>query len=197
MKSEVVAIFLAAGSSRRMGNKNKLLLPYQGQLLVQHTYGQLCQSEVENIVVVTGFEHKRMEMALKDFQPNYVYNTQYHTGMTSSIQTGLRSLHESQSLMICLSDMPFLTTFDYNQLLQAFHQHYQQQPLIIRPSINGRVGNPVIFSPHFHPTILAHQEPEGCKGILKKHPKAIISIELKNPFAFEDVDTEEAYKRLF
>ncbi len=191
------AIFLAAGSSRRMGARNKLLLPYQGQALVAHTYQQLYQSEIENIVLVTGFEQERITQALQAFQPHIIYNEQHLTGMTSSIQVAVQHLPTStKAFMVCLADMPFLTSTDYNQLLQTFQQHFHDQALIIQPCVNGRPGNPIIFSHHFRTAILAHQQPEGCKEIVQQNKSVLISVSLDNPLIFNDIDTALDYEKV-
>lgn len=98
--------------------------------------------------------------------------------------------------MIALSDMPYLTTEDYNTVLKTFRLHYKENPLIIVPKVNVRLGNPVIFSKEFEAEILKHQKPEGCKDIILKNDRFVKKVSLNNTNAFNDIDNPEDYKKL-
>jgi CTP:molybdopterin cytidylyltransferase MocA len=50
----ISAIILAAGESRRMGVKNKLLLPISGEVLISNFVKSVCASNVDEVVVVVG-----------------------------------------------------------------------------------------------------------------------------------------------
>ncbi len=192
---KISAIFLAAGSSRRMGEQNKLLLPYAQITLVRHCFQELQKSSIDEIVVVTGFEQDQIATQLEGLCEKFTHNQAHKTGMTSSIQTGIKSLH-ADAYMVCLSDMPFLRSNDYNTILQAFKIAYNDQPLIIQPMVNERRGNPAIFSHHFKKDILKHKEPEGCRAIIQQNKEILQLVKLDNPDAFKDIDTPKDYDGL-
>lgn len=196
-QTTIACIFLAAGSSKRMGRDNKLLLPYKNSVLVHYTFNQLKPTQVDEIVIVTGYEKSRVEQVLKTEVTNFAYNPNYASGMTSSIQTGLQFLTTIYcGYIIALSDMPYLTKVDYNTLLQAFKEHYKNNALIIVPTVNHQIGNPVIFSKEFLPELLTHQNKEGCKSIIIKNNTFVKKISLKNENAFKDIDKPTDYLEL-
>ncbi len=191
----IKAILLAAGSSTRMGAKNKLLLPYQGQAMVLHILEKLEQLFLQDILVVTGFEEQRITAALAEKKVRFVKNPYYSKGMTSSIQTGiLNCTSDTEGFMICLGDMPFLSVEDYQLLLKKFKETASLGARIVVPTVDEKRGNPVIFSAHFRDALLMHPAPNGCKAILKENENGILEVALKNKRAFFDIDTEEEYQ---
>src|SRR5258708_16746411 len=82
------AIVLAAGSSRRMENKNKLLLPYKGKTVLAHTIGNILSAGIGEVIVVTGFEAEKVQENIRHLSVRFVHNPQHKTGMTGSIQPG-------------------------------------------------------------------------------------------------------------
>jgi len=194
IEPKIAGIFLAAGSSKRMGKANKLLLAYKQTTLGHHTYTQFKNSDINEIVVVTGYQHQHIEHALSKENPKCVHNSNYATGMTSSIQNGFQHLKDTASgYMVALSDMPYLTNKDYNTLLVAFKKNYINQSLIVVPVVNQQKGNPVIFSKEFVSEILSHQNKEGCKLIIKKNNTFVKTVELRNENAFKDIDKQADY----
>lgn len=194
---KIAGIFLAAGSSKRMGKANKLLLPYCNTTLVHYTYLQFKQSEIDEHVVVTGYQHQQIENALATEKPNFVHNVNYATGMTSSIQTGFQFLKDAATgYMVALSDMPHLTKKEYDLLIAAFKKNYTNKALIIVPVINQQQGNPVIFSKEFVSDILKHQNKEGCKLIIQKNNTFVKLITLDNENSFKDIDEQADYLEL-
>src|SRR5258706_1708260 len=95
------AIVLAAGSSRRMGNKNKLMLPYKGKTVLIHTVENILAAGFEEVIVVTGFESALVGKALRWLPVRFAHNPRFEEGMTGSIQTGVRAA-TGKGYMICL-----------------------------------------------------------------------------------------------
>jgi len=194
---KIAGVFVAAGSSTRMGAANKLLLNYKKATLIEHTFNQLQKSTVDKIVVVTGFEASNIKATLKLENLLFAHNPNHNSGLTSSIQIGINAFEkEFDGFMIALSDMPYLTNKDYNTVLSAFKLNYKKNPLIVVPEINKKPGNPVIFSKEFRKEILAHQKLKGCKDIIQKNNKFVKKIILNNSNAFNDIDHPEDYQKL-
>ena len=62
----ITAILLAAGQSKRVPTKNKLLIKYRKKLLINHILGQLIKSKIQKIIIVLGHEYfKVRKFALK------------------------------------------------------------------------------------------------------------------------------------
>ena len=97
------AIILAGGLSSRMGT-NKLLLPYENHTIIEHIVENVCNAGVEEVIVVTGHEAIKVKTALRKFPVKFVHNANYATGITTSIQQGVKSA-TGNGYMICLGDM--------------------------------------------------------------------------------------------
>ncbi len=180
----ISAIILAAGESRRMGVKNKLLLPISGEVLISNFVKSVCASNVDEVVVVVGHEAEKIEDVLQGQPVRFVENLRYMEGMTSSIQTGIQAASaESEGLLI-----------DFNRLIHEFTDLFDSESsLIIVPVFKGQRGNPVLFSSQFRDIILQHKG-EGCRDIVLKHPECVREVEMGNDNVLRDVDTSEDYK---
>ena len=191
----ISAIILAAGESRRMGVKNKLLLPISGEVLISNFVKSVCASNVDEVVVVVGHEAEKIEGVLLGQPVRFVENLRYMEGMTSSIQTGIQAASaESEGLLICLADQPFIETSDFNRLIHEFTDLFDSKSsLIIVPVFKGQSGNPVLFSRQFRDVILQHTG-KGCRDIVLKHPECVWEVEMGNDNVLQDVDTPEDYK---
>jgi molybdenum cofactor cytidylyltransferase len=192
-------ILLAAGVSRRMNGVNKLLLPFKNKTVVQMTIENLIQANIGKIIVVTGHQSEQVQKVLEGYPIEMVFNPNYATGMTGSIQTGLSNVDDdAAAYMIALSDMPFIKPEMYQLLAQQFENQWftNQKPLIIAPVLSGKRGNPMLFSNHFKPKLLAHDAPDGCKEIVMANADAILTVELATKGVFQDIDYWEDYEKI-
>jgi len=186
----ISAIVLAAGTSSRMGSKNKLLLPFKGSTFIEHIVSQLLKSTIDRVIVVLGHEKDTIKKVLTQKEVVFTINSNYKSGMTSSIQTGIKATSKNtDGYLICLSDMPFLTTSDYNKILASISGNKE----IILPFYKNLKGNPVYFSKGFREEILTHPAPEGCKGIVQNNKNFLIKVPFESTHILKDVDTEEDY----
>ena len=194
----ISAILLAAGSSSRMKEQNKLLLSLHGKTIFENTFESVLKSRVQEVVVVTGYQRETMENLIR--KNNHavvtVYNPDFQSGMTSSIQQGVQAASpDSDGFMICLADMPFLLPNHYNQIIEAFGQAFLKDPQpIVVPSFDGRRGNPVIFSSVYHQDILDHTGMEGCKTLIDQNVDHLHKIEIKTNIETLDIDVKEDYE---
>ena len=179
-----------------MGTENKLLLPIEGEALIRRFVKSVCLSEVENVLVVLGYQSDKIKEVLIDQPVDFVYNPLYMSGMITSIKAGISaSSINSKGYMICLSDMPFVRTVDLNIILREFtFLRAKETELVAVPIFNGRRGNPVIFSSEFREEILRHKG-DGCSGIIEKNHSNVREVYLENENIFYDIDTPEDYKK--
>ena len=77
----ISATILAAGGSSRMENENKLLLPIQGSLVINQVCNTILNSGLKPVIVVTGFEHKKIEKALPKSIDQIIHNPEWEDGM--------------------------------------------------------------------------------------------------------------------
>jgi molybdenum cofactor cytidylyltransferase len=70
----VSAIVLAAGLSKRMGNENKLLLPYNDKTIIETTLQHLLDAGMEEIIVITGHEAKLVSTTIQHLPVTIMHN---------------------------------------------------------------------------------------------------------------------------
>ncbi len=187
-------ILLAAGQGTRMGGPNKLLLPFRGRTVLEHTLAQLLAADIGPVIVVTGHQREAVLPHLTGYAVREVFNPDYPTGMTSSIQSGVR-IAEGAGYMICLSDMPMVSTAAYKLLNDKFLEHLQaDERAIVIPRFGSAKGNPVIFSAAYREEILQHPEPEGCRGIVQANAAHLLWVDVPDEGVLRDVDTPEDYR---
>jgi molybdenum cofactor cytidylyltransferase len=207
-KSLITAIFLAAGTSSRYGNGiNKLLLPFDGELVVQRSLRNLIAAGVQRIVVVTGHERDKITEAIGrdaamlrpyEFQLELCHNPDYREGeMISSIKAGLQYVRNQvpgtlsrTAALIALADQPLLPPQMIRRILQAFEQNCGD---IIAPRFQGQRGHPVLLHQRFFDEALALPPGAFLRDLLKAHPEAVTHLQVNTDFILRDVDTPSAY----
>lgn len=98
--TEVAAIILAAGQSRRMGAQNKLLLLVNGIPMIRHVVAQYRSALSGPITVVTGHEAPLVEAALAGIEVACVTNDDYASGQQSSVAFGLQHCPPADIVLI-------------------------------------------------------------------------------------------------
>lgn len=194
----VEAIVLAAGLSSRMGEENKLLLPFQGRAILQHTVDALLDAPIDRVIVVTGHEQEKIRSLLVDHKVHFIHNENYQKGQLTSIQKGLSQLSKTcTAFLICLSDMPLLTGLDYNALFDTYKKSDISKPVVV-PHNGERAGNPKLFHINYKEEILSldTSKHQGAKGILKKNKENVLYYPTNHSGFFLDIDTPSAYQEL-
>jgi molybdenum cofactor cytidylyltransferase len=193
----ISAIFLAAGLSSRMEGENKLLMTLNGKTILQLTLESILASEVMEVIVVVGHQQENVRETIErnKYPVKIVENEDYKSGMTSSIQAGIRHASEfCEGYIICMGDMPLLETRHYNSVILGFRKSFIfQKDCIIIPFFDGRRGNPVIFSSAYKSEILAHKKPEGLKEVIEKYPEKVSKIPMETKIRILDIDKKEDY----
>lgn len=99
--------------------------------------------------------------------------------------------------MICLSDMVFIKPEEYKQIADFFLDVLKtDEKVIVQPQFNGVAGNPIIFSGFYKAEILKHENPEGCREIVKKHKVHLKKVDMKTNNILRDIDTREDYLKI-
>lgn len=190
------AIILAAGMSTRMGHENKLLLNYKNSSLINETIQQLSTAKgIDEIIVVLGHEAQVVQEHIINKELSLAVNKNYKTGQTTSIQAGVKASHPlTDGFMICLGDMPFILSADYECLIDFWND--KEPGLIIRPKVNDLPGHPVIFDASYKEDILAETHPHGCRTVIAKHKDRYIEFKSTNRHYLIDIDKPADKDRL-
>ncbi len=198
MDIKITCLVLAAGLSSRMTIGNKLLLKIKNITVIENTIKNLYKSNIDDFLIVLGHQSNLLSKALKNFKLSLIINDSYKEGISSSIKKGISKIDDkSNGVMICLADMPKITSKTYNILIDKFKYFYDiSTPLIILPEYNGKTGNPVILSNHFFSELKKISGDIGAKFLIKKNKKYIKKVILSEKYILEDIDTLEKYKEL-
>ncbi|MFT6871176.1 MAG: molybdenum cofactor cytidylyltransferase [Roseivirga sp.] len=186
---KVNAILLAAGLSSRMNGPNKLLLPFHGGAVIQSVYRALSKSLISQITVVTGRdeEHVMSSLSLR-LNDQFAHNTSFELGMTSSIQSGLNDAQPCDAIMICLGDMPWLQSADYDLLIDYFKAHGSSNKILV-PWFDQKRANPVIFGKGYFEDILNHKDTNGCSQIVRDNQENVLNLNVDNDRFIKDIDS--------
>ncbi len=188
---QVAAVVLAAGRSTRMGAVNKMLAEIGGKPLVRIAVEQAIASRAKPVIVVTGHQHEKVEAALKDLPVRLVRNPDYAEGLGTSLKAGIAAVPENaDGAIVCLGDMPQVDAALIDRLVGAFDP--ERGALVIVPSINGRRGNPVVWSRRFFHDLMSIQGDIGARHLIGTYAEAVVEIPVVGAAALTDVDTPES-----
>ncbi len=192
------AVILAAGTSSRMQGENKLLMPYRQKTIIQSVTESILGSKCQKVIVVLGHQHDQILKVLEGYPVEFIFNAAYRRGQTSSIQASMSMLGDhAAGFMVCLGDMPLLTSQSYDLLIDHFFMTREScaHP-IVRPVFKNSVGHPVLFDIHYREEILAHDEPDGCKSIIRENRASYHPLDVNTLNFFFDIDNPDDYRRL-
>ena len=187
----VGAVVLAAGRSTRMGGPNKLLAEIGGKPLVRFVAEQALASRASPVIVVTGHERAKVEAALAGLRVRFAHNSDYAAGLSTSLKAGLAALPpEVDGAIVCLGDMPQVTASLIDRLLEAFDP--ARGALVVVPTIEGKRGNPVVWSRRFFPALMALEGDVGARHLIATYADAVAEVPLEDSAVLTDVDTPDA-----
>jgi molybdenum cofactor cytidylyltransferase len=190
----IAAVVLAAGKSSRMGGPNKLLAEIGGKPLVRHVVDAALASRARPVVVVTGHQRDKVEAALAGLPVKFVHNPRFADGLGTSLKAGIAALGglpaEADGAIVCLGDMPQVDASLIDRLIGAFDPDHGA--LVVVPTIDGKRGNPVVWSRRFFPDLMAVEGDVGARYLIGRYTEAVAEVPLTGTAALTDVDTPEA-----
>ena len=188
----IAAVLLAAGRSTRMGAVNKMIAEIGGKPLVRIAAEQALASRAQPVIVVTGHQRERIEAALAGLPVRIVHNPDYADGLGTSLKDGIAAVPESaDGAIVCLGDMPQVDAALIDRLIAAFDP--ERGALIVVPSIEGRRGNPVVWSRRFFHDLMQIQGDIGARHLIGTYAEAVAEVPVAGEAALTDVDTPESF----
>jgi len=186
--SQVSAILLAAGSSKRMG-KVKQFLPLGGKPVIMHCLDTIVASGIKDIIVVLNPEGKKIEEVIRHLPLTIVFNNNPSSEMAESVRIGLQSVRDDSSgILMCLSDYPLISK---NTLKILITWHEKESDKILIPLYKNKRGHPALF-----PKQCADEVFQGftLREIAHKDNARIQLVEVQDKGILYDMDTEDDYK---
>ncbi|MCR9096536.1 MAG: nucleotidyltransferase family protein [bacterium] len=196
-----VAIVLAAGASRRMGEgRNKLLEAVDGRALVAHAVDAFVAAGLQRIVVVIGHEADRVRASLAG-RPGveFVVNVDWADGMGCSLAAGARHLIETEStpvagVFVTVGDLPGLPPAAI-EAARAAHAAAPAAEAICLPSHAGRDGHPVLFGRDHLEGLAELAGDRGARAIVQANEANVRRVAVESDGIFCDVDTPDDLAR--
>ncbi|MFN3231788.1 MAG: NTP transferase domain-containing protein [Alphaproteobacteria bacterium] len=191
----IAAIVMAAGTSSRMGGRNKLLEEIEGAPMIRHTVENTLGSTAGPVIVVTGRDQGDIQSALEGLEIQFVHNPDFADGMAGSLHAGLNALPDDvDGVAICLGDMPLVTAADINRLIAAFDE--EEGRTICVPTRAGKWGNPVLWSRLYFEEMQNIKGDKGARGLLHTYADKICEVDIDGDRIFRDFDTPDAFGSL-
>jgi molybdenum cofactor cytidylyltransferase len=186
----IVALILAAGQSKRMGQP-KMLLPWGKTTVLETVLATYKAAGIDNILVVTGGIREQVEAQVGN-SVRTVFNPNYAEGeMLSSVQAGLAGLEpEVEAVLIGLGDQPQVQERSVRLVVDGY---LKSGASIIAPSFQMKRGHPWLVARAHWGEILKMSSPESLRDFLNRHANEIHYVEVKNISILQDLDTPEDY----
>ncbi len=192
--TNIHALLIAAGKSKRMGTP-KQLLPWGTKTLIEHQI-EILQKATLKVSVVLGANAELIQKTIAHLGVDVYHNNDWEMGMGTSISCGAKSIHFNKNhydgILIALVDQPLITSKHFQKMIDGFESGKNQ--IIVSQSDTGFTGPPTLFDSSYLDELMALHGEAGAKPIIKKHQNNVVLIPCKS--SLEDIDTPEAYQRL-
>lgn len=184
----IIAIVMASGFSRRMG-ENKLLMDFNGKTIIENTFEALKKSDFKEVIVVSQYEEV-LKIANK-YQFKFVLNDNAQIGQSESIKLGIRNSGKCDGYMFFVGDQPLINNDDLKELINEFEENKEY---IVIPRYDNKTGNPVIFPTYLKNNLLSLKNDEKGKKVINEYDK--IKYVNVSKYTLLDVDTKLDYENL-
>jgi molybdenum cofactor cytidylyltransferase len=185
------AVILAAGRSTRMGGPNKLMAHVTGKPLARIAAEAALASQARPVIVVTGHQSETIADALRDLPLQFAHNPDFADGLSTSLRTGLAALPDDiDGAIVMLADMPQVDAALIDRLIAAYDA--EKGALIAVPVIDGKRGNPVLWSRRFFPELMALSGDVGARHLIAKYSEAVVEVPANGAGVLTDIDTPDA-----
>ncbi|AUS10743.1 xanthine dehydrogenase [Bacillus subtilis] len=199
---KTAAIYLAAGTSRRMGTDKRSLF-LNGASLGSMALKNALLSKLDHIFVITRKGDSLHWLSAFFFlypmsnKWSQVECEQAGKGQGHSIQCGLKRTveYEADAVIILLADQPFVTTDIINTLIDSYQREHHYS--FIAAENQHLPMPPILFSNQCFPVLHQLKGDQGARYVIRER---ILNtgkmINFQDPLLFYDVDTVEDYNLL-
>ena len=186
--NNIKKILLAAGESKRFGDKNKLSEIINGKPIINHILDTLFKIfDPSELIVIVGHEKNIIKNLIFNKDIKILENKNYRKGIGTSISLGMNNLNaDINGVMIIPADMPYINSKDLIKLEKKFIELNCVK--VVMPEHNYRIGNPVILPRKYFDTLKNLKDDFGAKSLIKK--KDVITLKTGFGTIF-DIDTKE------
>jgi molybdenum cofactor cytidylyltransferase len=193
--ARLAAVVLAAGASRRFGERNKLLAQIAGTPLVRRAVEAMLAGGISETVVVTGHDADGVKTALAGMPVRFEHNSNWEAGIGASIAAGIAALSaDTEGAFIVPGDMPFIDPDVLGVLAEAFASR-SPAPVVFPATPEGEQRNPVLWPRRHFAELRLLAGAEGAKRLLQSLADESVAVRIPGPQPFVDIDTEADLSR--
>lgn len=183
MKHTTHLILLAAGVSKRMGSRDKLLVRIGGLTILERAVSSAVRANIGSVLVVTGPDS--YDAILDRFPVRRTVNRDFAQGMAASIRAGVEACGSAAlAYGILPADMPFVQS----ETIASVASHAADGCIVV-PVHKEKNGHPVFFSSVYRSELLALEGDVGAKSVIERHRENVIRVETDDAGVLQDVDT--------
>tara|TARA_B100000131_G_scaffold119007_1_gene115986 strand:- start:6526 stop:7101 length:576 start_codon:yes stop_codon:yes gene_type:complete len=190
----IKAILLAAGESKRFGNKNKLLTKYKKKFLINYSIVSLIKSKIDKIIIVLGHEKNKVKKIVpKNKKITFVENKNFKKGISSSIKTGLKKISKKdKGFLIVQSDMPYIKYSNLNKICKSI---INKNHLVHVLKFKNKIGNPIGFNISVLNKFKKIKGDVGAKYLVSRLKQSTSFIKIKSGKEFSDFDQLSDFRK--
>lgn len=184
----LVGLIMAAGRSRRFGERDKRLAQLPNGASLLESVLVLAQRHYASVRVVVRTDDDLAALGLRDDTP-VVISAHADRGLGASLAAAFEALQrdptlaDSQAAAVMLADMPFLQGTTLQELNGA-----ASASRIVRPVRAGRAGHPVLFGRDLWPSLSLLKDGRGGRSVIQANQARLIEIEVDDPAIHQDID---------
>lgn len=192
-QNKIVALLLAAGFSSRMG-EFKPLLKLDGITVIESAINSFRVAGIQDIRVVVGHRAAELVPLLRSLGVMAVLNTQYASGMFSSVCTGLATfVDQADGFFLLPGDMPLVKGRTIDLLLEAYREN---DGSVIYPNFLGKRGHPPLITFKCFNKILSVGATGTLQSALQDFAQDAYDVEVIDQAILWDMDTPLDYQKI-
>jgi molybdenum cofactor cytidylyltransferase len=186
----VAGVLLAAGTSSRYGDANKLLADVDGEPMVRQSAQVLVDAGLDPVIVVVGYDAESVRAALDGLPVDVVENEAFESGQASTLRRGVQALESVASpesvdaAVFSLGDMPYVDPASVEALVATYAAGSRSA---LAAGYQGHRGNPVLFDRRHFSDLVSVDGDRGGREILYRASDAAV-VETGDPGVRRDVD---------
>ena len=178
-----------------MGPRNKLLMRDSfGRTMIGRVIETVLASQANEVIVVTGHQAEDVTLAARlassgNTRLRIIHAPNFANGLSASLKTGIKALSHASAALVCLGDMPLVSSAILDALIAAYHP--VEGKTIIVPTYRGKRGNPVLWDRSFFSAMTSLAGDQGARVLIGLHPANVAELECHDEAVLRDFDTPD------
>jgi len=167
-----------------------LILPLRDKPVLQRVLESALASDLHEIVcVVRDLEAVWRRISLRDKRLYWLTNPAADQGQSTSVIAGLWAIDpKSDGALILAGDQPMIRPELIDCLVKGMKN---RNTLIVAPSFQGQIRNPVLFRRDLFPELLQLTGDRDGRVLIEKYRKKTALVEWNDEVSFKDTDVRD------